>query len=241
MAQASYRDESIRYQQERMVFLQWDKKKFTPKPGFLSLNPNYWLTWGLFHPNYYKKDLRPLSASGPQTQRLALAGTLNAIDDSYKLQSDTTRNTALSEVANYSGLVTELDPLWRLYYSRELRPVLNTDHAAVLTGLSPQVKAKLVTEGLFDWYTEELDMLRQRVEAAHSADMDRGARIMAYHRLLMEYRKLAGVWAIRVATAAKTIRMSAQQQQVRTGQVSVSNWTPQTDVQIANEVLKHVQ
>jgi len=84
-------------------------------------------------------------------------------------------------------------------------------------------------------------MLKERIDAAHSTTMDRGARILAYHRYLMEYRRLAGVWAIRTSSAQTTINMAAQQQKLQAGQAAVSNWTPQTDIQIAKQVLQHLQ
>ena len=239
--QVPAQDKAVRYQQERMVYLQWDKNKFEPKAGFLSLNPYYWLTWGLFHPSYHKKDLRPLSATGPQTQRLALVGAMNTTNNKYKLQSDTVRNTALSEIANQTGLISDVDPLWQLYYKNELKPVLNNSMATILASLSPQVSARLVSEGLYGWYKNELDMLKERIDAAHTTTMDRGARILAYHRYLMEYRRLTGVWAIRTSSAQTTINMAAQQQKLQAGQVVVSNWTPQTDIQIAKQVLQHLQ
>ena len=240
-AQSVVADKSIRYQQERMVFKQWDQNKFTPTSGFLGLNPYYWLTWGFFYPNYHKTDIRPLSASGPQTQRLGLVATMNSTDNNYKLQSDTVRNTALSEIANQSGFIAGADPLWLLYYSNEFNPVLNNSMASILAGLSPQVSAKLVSEGLYTWYKNELDRLKERIEGAHSADMDRGSRIMAYYRLLKEYRRLSGVWAIRTSSAQSTITMAAQQQRLKTNQVAIPDWTPQTDIQIAAKVLQHLQ
>jgi hypothetical protein len=239
--QSAVQDKAVRYQEQRMVYLQWDQNKFEPKAGFLSLNPYYWLTWGLFHPNYHKTDLRPLSASGPQTQRLALVGAMNSTDNKYKLQSDTVRNTALSGIANQTGLVSDVDPLWQLYYSNELKPVLNNSTASIVAGLSPQVSSKLVSEGLYSWYKNELDMLKERILAAHTTNMDRGARIMAYHRYLMEYRRLSAVWAIRTSSAQATLNMTAQQQRLKANQVTVSSWTPQTDIQIANQVLQHLQ
>jgi len=240
-AQSVVRDQSVGYQQERMVYLQWDQNKFTPTAGFLHLNPYYWLTWGLFHPDYHKNDMRPLSASGPQTQRLALVAAMNATDNKYKLQSDTLRNTEASEMANQSGTITDFDPLWQLYYSKQLKPVLNNSAATILAGLTPQVSSKLVAVGLYDWYKNELDMLKERVNAAHNTTMDRGSRIMAYHRYLLEYRKLAAVWATRTASAQSTITMTAQQQRLKSNQVGVPDWTPQSDIQIANKVLQHVQ
>ena len=240
-AQVPINDEAFRYQEQRMVFQQWDQNKFKPGKGFLDLNPYYWLVWGFPYPNYHKTDLRPLSATGPQTQRLALVAAMNSTDNKYKLQSDTVRNTALSEIANQSGLITDADPLWVLYYKSEFAPVLNNSMASILAGLPPQVSAKLVSEGLYSWYKNELDRLKQRIDGAHSADMDRGARILAYHRFLQEYRRLSGVWAIRTSSAQQTLNMTAQQQKLKNGQVTVTNWTPQTDVQIANKVLQHIQ
>ena len=240
-AQEEINDQSLRYQEQRMVFQQWDQNKFTPTSGFLGLNPYYWLTWGWFYPNYHKTDLRPLSAAGPQTQRLALVGTMSGIDNSYKLQSDTVRNTALSQIANQSGAITDADPLWLLYYNDEFKPVLNYSMASILAGLSLQVSAKLVSEGTYTWYINELSRLKQRIQSAHTTDMDRGARIMAYFRLLQEYKKIAGVWAIRTASAQSTLNMAAQQQKLKTWQVTITSWTPHTDVAIANKVLQHLQ
>src|ERR1700712_1969396 len=114
-AQEEVKDNAVINQSQRMVFQQWDQNKFYPKPGFLSLNPYYWLVWGLFDPNYHKTDLRPLSANGPQTQRLALVSAMNGVDNHYKLQSDTVRTTALSQIASQSGLLSDADPLWLLY------------------------------------------------------------------------------------------------------------------------------
>jgi hypothetical protein len=236
-AQEEIADQSVRYQEERMVYLQWDQNKFTPKAGFLSLNPYYWLTWGLFEPNYHKTDLRPLSASGPQTQRLALVGAMNSTDNTYKLYADTVRNTALTSIAEQSGLVSGADPLWLLYYSKELAPVLNYSDAAILAPLSPQVRTAVVSEGLLSWYEQELAMLKERINGARSTDMDRGSRIMAYYRYLKEYRTLAATWATRVATASKNMGMVKQQSQARSAPVLSTGWTPQTDVQIAQKVL----
>lgn len=240
-AQSEVNDEALRYQEQRMVFQQWDQNKFKPSPGFLSLNPYYWLVWGLFHPDYHKTDLRPLSANGPQTQRIAFVAAMSNTDNHYKLQSDTVRNTALSQIAATSGLVSEADPLWLLYYKSQFNPVLNSSPLTILNGLSPQVGAKLVSEGTYAWYKNELDMLKQRVQGAHDADMDRGARIMAYYRLLNDYRRLAGVWAIRTSSAQSTLDMAKQQQQLKTGFPAVPDWTPQSDISIANKILQKLQ
>jgi len=238
-AQEEVNDESIRYQEQRMVFLQWNQNDFTPKAGFLDLNPYYWAVWGLFYPNYHDTDLRPLSATGPQTQRLALVAAQNSTDNNYKLHSDTVRNTALSQIASQSGLLSNADPLWLLYYSQQFAPLLNYSAVTILGPLAQQVRAKLVSEGMYYWYTNALSMLKERLQGARTTDMDRGSRILAYYRLLKEYKVLAGVWAIRTAAAQKDITMTTQLQQYKAGAFSPGNWTQNTDVQIANQVLQH--
>jgi hypothetical protein len=238
-AQEEINDQAIIHQEQRMVFLQWNQNEFDPKAGFLDLNPYYWLVWGLFYPNYHNTDLRPLSATGPQTQRLALVGAQNSTDNNYKLHSDTVRNTALSQIAATSGFLSNADPLWLLYYSHQFAPLLNYSAATILAPLSPQVSAKLVSEGTYSWYTGKLAMLKERLQGARTTDMDRGSRILAWYRLLKEYQVLAGVWAIRTAAAAKDITMTSQLQRVKAGPFNPGNWTPNTDVQIANQVLLH--
>jgi hypothetical protein len=243
LIQASYAqklivDESIRYQHERMVFKQWDKNKFTPTSGFLGLNPYYWLTWGL-HPNYKKTDIRPLSGSGPQTQRLGLAAAMKASSNAYNLESDTLRNTSLLEITNHSGALSSADPLWILYYKKELSPVLEYSDHSILVPLPQAVRSKVITEGLLSWYKNELSMLKERIEGARNADMDRGSRILAYHRMLQEYRVLEATWATRTATAQKNINNSVAQEKMKSDPALSKTWTPETDEQIAREILKN--
>lgn len=236
--QRAIEDKAMHYQQERMVFKQWDRGKFEPGSGFLGLNPYYWLTWGL-HPNYPDTDRRPLSAWGPQTQRLALVGGMNSTSNGYKLEADTLRNTSLLEITNYSGAVSAADPLWMLYYSKELKPALEFSEAKILASLPAAVRAKVISEGLLGWYKNELSVLKERIDGARTANMDRGARILAYHRLLQEYRVLAGTWTMRTATAQAGIVKVKAQEKAKASEVEFGAWSSNTDVEIAKEVLKN--
>jgi hypothetical protein len=236
-AQRAIEDKAIRYQQERMVYKQWDRSKFEPGSGLLGINPYYWLTWGL-HPNYPDIDRRPLSGSGPQTQRLVLVGAMNNTSNKYKLEADTLRNTSLLEITNYSGALSSADPLWILYYSKELKPVLEFNGSAILAAVPAPVRGKIVSEGIYDWYKNELEVLKERVSGATSANMDRSSRILAYHRLLEEYRTLAATWATRTATAQKNLNLQQSQQKVKSNQVSIDAWNPNSDVEIAKEIVR---
>ncbi|MEJ2880388.1 hypothetical protein [Pedobacter sp. GR22-6] len=235
--QRAIEDEAIRYQQERMVFKQWDRGKFEPGSGWLGINPYYWLTWGL-HPNYPDTDRRPLSAWGPQTQRLGMVGLMNSASDAYKLEADTLRNTSLLEVSNFSGALSAADPLWILYYSKELKPVMEHNVAEILAAVPAPVRGKILSEELFDWYKNELEILRERVNGARTGNMDRGSRILAYHRLLGEYRTLAATWATRTANAEHKLKLGNTPLKLKNGEVNINSWTSSSDVGIAREVIR---
>ncbi|WGQ08982.1 hypothetical protein QG516_20940 [Pedobacter gandavensis] len=235
-AQKNIRDKHITNQQERMVFKQWSKNKFTPTSGFLGLNPEYLLTWA-WHPNYPKKDLRPLSAAGPQSQRLLLVAAMNSTENAYKLQADTLRNTVLSEAVSYSGDLSVSDPLWLLYYRHEFNPLLEQDDALILNGLEHKVKEYLIRTGILSWYLEESQALEQRLEGARVTTLDRGSRIIAYHRLLNEYRKLNATWENKKQRAKLYLSLTETTNRIKARDKSLAPKTGRTDSQIADDIL----
>lgn len=232
-------DKHIRYQQERMVFKQWDRSKFTPRRGFLGLNYQYWITWAL-HPRYPNRDRRPLSGTGNQTQRLALVLAMQQVDNAYKKHADTLRNTAVTEITNYSGLFSATDPLWLLYYRQEFDGLLEKADASLLDGLPAEERAYLTDKGIYDWMVDEQAVLRERIQTAHTTDMDRGSRITAYHRLLLEYRQLRARWDAQCRNARQYLALSDRHRHVQGGASGV-RLPDRTDVQIATDVLKNVR
>ena len=238
LAQEDLHDEAIIYQQERMVFKEWDRDKFSPKSGFLGLNPLYWLTWGL-HPDYPKNDRRPLAVFGPQTQRLSLALAMQHTENSYKLHSDSLFNTANEEAAAQSALLARTDPLWLMYYSREFGPLLDEHQPHPLTGLPYPVQQYLQGSGIFDWYINESATLRQRLEHSRETDMERGSRLMAWHRLLSDYRKLISVWESARGRSARELSIKKAAARLHSGMPLDAR--TRTDIQIADEILKHAK
>ncbi|ARS41949.1 hypothetical protein CA265_20735 [Sphingobacteriaceae bacterium GW460-11-11-14-LB5] len=237
-SQKKIRDKHITHQQERMVFKQWDEDLFTPTPGFLWLNPEYWITWAL-HPNYPDTDLRPLGPIGPQTQRLALVAAMQSTDNAYKLQADTIRGLATTELLNYAGAVSSVDPLWILFYSREFEPLISNEDSQVLAGLSPREKDYLVSSGAYGWFVEESHALLERLQAARNTTMDRGSRILAYHRMLEEYRKLKATWEDKKQRAKLYLSLRDKNQAVKKNNVPLKQSSgKKTDKQIAEDILK---
>src|SRR5690606_7379139 len=230
-------DKHIVNQQERMVFKQWDKNKFTPKKGFLGLNPQYWLTWGL-HPNYPKVDHRPLSPSGPQTLRMGMLLAMKESTQRYKLHSDTLRSTSLTEIYNYAPQVNSADPLWNLYYKNELSPLLE-DRIDHLKDFSYELKINLIAKGVLDWYIQEFESLRQRLSIAQQSYLDRGSRMLSYHRILQDYQLLNTNWNAKVQYQAKYLALAKK---IHVSPNALSLHIPsippgQTDIQIANKIL----
>jgi len=236
-AQRVIRDQAIIHQQERMVFKQWDKKKFTPTSGFLGLNPNYWLTWA-WHPDYPKKDLRPLGPVGPQTQRLAFAAAMQNTENAYNLHADTLRNTAVTEAVNYSAAFSTADPLWMLYYRHEFEPLLNQQDAALLSNIPVKERDYLVRTGVYDWHREESAAIRERLDGAMNTTLDRGSRILAYHQLFLEYRRLNTSWEAKKQYARKFLSLTESANKMKTReQPIVLREGYRTDQQIADDIL----
>ncbi len=235
--QIPIRDKHITHQQERMVFKQWDKGKFTPKKGFLGLNPLYWLTWGL-HPDYPNTDLRPLSSSGPQTKRLALVVAMQNMTKQYKVHADTLRSTAISEAVNYSGIISDADPLWILYYRHEFAPLLYPGTLISLDDLSLKEKEYLLRNGVYEWYLEESAILSDRLRAARTTTLDRGSRMITYHRLLSEFRKLNAIWETKKTNAAKFLSMAKSNNKIKSRDEPLpENNALLSDKEIADKIL----
>lgn len=238
--QKTIRDNAIRYQQERMVFKQWDRNKFVPEPGFLHLNPMYWLTWGL-HPNYPKTDLRPLGPYGPQTQRIGMVLSMQQSSNAYKLHADTLRSVALTEISNYAGANADLDPLWMLYYSREFRPLIEQNNGALLSGIGNAAQAYLQHTGLMDWYLEESQSIRERLAAMRATNIDRGSRMLGYHRLLGEYRMLRASWEAKKQRSKLYLSLAEAAKKARTPDASSITAGGDKDRQIIDRILRNAK
>jgi len=237
-AQINIRDDAIINQQERMVFKSWDPDKFTPKPGFLGLNPLYWMTWGL-HPNYPKRDLRPLSPLGPQTMRIGFALAMSAASDAYKKHSDTLSSTAQAYYMAYSPLLSDLDPLWSIYYSEAFADFAQRYRHRFI-GLDWTKISSLRDSGLDLWYQEQFTSLQQRVSLSRSLPMERGSRILSYHRLLLEHRKLWARWEDAKSHVQTYRNLSSARERIKKRSSGMGKLA-ESDIEIANQILKNLK
>jgi len=214
-------DPHIYEQQRRMVYANWGN--FRPSPKYflgIQTNIHYMMVWGWLAPSRNRSyrdgpDIRPLGPTGEQTQRMLLNTQLLAISREEKEIADSLAAQARSELYGHSALFAEVDPLWRLYYRKELKPVLEFDDASTITELSEKQLLYLKNSQLLIWYSDEMKRLQQRLEQAFDTDMERGARIMCYHRLLLEYRALKSRWDAQLNRAEQVWNLKSKGEQTR--------------------------
>jgi len=236
-------DKAIVAQQERMVFKQWDEDKFYPEPKRIlgiPTNPIWYSTWAL-HPNYPELDRRPLSPRGEQTQRLGLAAAMQISSNYYKQHSDTVKNLANAEIARISGALSATDPLYQLYYKRELK-LLEDPASSAFQGISPEVVSYMTDHGSYQWYLNNMASLSERYDFAKSLDMERGQRILMYHRIMLEMRDLLRKWQYKLDLSSNMLAFRKLNQRKTNGGIVFSNTTDEEDraKRIANktQVLK---
>lgn len=222
-AQLAIHDRAIVAQQERMVFKQWDADRFYPDPNRIlgiPTNPTWFLTWAL-HPNYPDLDRRPLSPMGEQTQRLGLAAAMNLSSGFYKEHADTVGILAQKEFLRISGALSGTDPLYQLYYRKELSPLENIEVSA-FQNTAEKTRAYVTQTGAYDWYLENMQSLAERYGFAKTLDMERGQRILMYHRIMLDMRKLLTNWEYKLSLSGKMLALRENMGPENPGQLKLS-------------------
>lgn len=214
-------DPHIYQQERRMVYANWGN--FLPKPKYflgIQTNVHYMMVWGWLAParnRSYRKgeDIRPLGPGGEQTQRMLLNAQLLEISRQKKEIADSLSALAQSELYGHSALFAPVDPLWLLYYKKQLKDVQNFNPTSIAGELSAKQLLYLQSSQLFSWYTDQMNVLQDRLKLAFETDMERGARILYYHRLLLEYRALQSRWDAQLTRAEQVWRLKSEGEQLR--------------------------
>lgn len=241
------KDPHIRAQQQRMVFAKWGD--WLPKGKYflgLQLNIHHTMTWGWMAPNQnddYRRgaDIRPLGPAGEQTQRMALNTMLKSTSDKYKEYTDSIARDATSELYNTSGLFSTLDPLWRLYYSKELDEVINYDRNSLISILSNDQRIYLTQTGGINWYDEQMLIMQEKLNAAFNQDIDRGSRVINYHNLLIEFRKLRSVWDAKLILADRLKPLYEKNNSMKSPPITGFTTSRSSDVEIMRAIMNRIQ
>jgi len=215
-AQMVINDPHLWHQANRMVATSWGY--FRPDPKYIlgvQVNIHHTMVWGWLAPNQngrYRKgpDIRPLAAHGMQTQRQALMLQQSLSSQKHREISDSIAKQAISELANYSGLTSGIDPLWQLYYKVVLKDIDNYDLTKFTTPLSPDEMRYLQDARLIEWLDNEMLILKEKLHVAFNTDMDRGDRIMNYHTIFLDYNKVRDKWYNYIDAAKMSISMRSK-------------------------------
>lgn len=243
-------DPHIRAQQERMVFKRWGN--FLPNPksywwtGGININPHYTLTWSYLAPEQNRRyrsgsDIRPLGPTGMQTQRMALNRALKSTSDTYKKYSDSLAKDATTELYNSSGLFSSLDPMWSIYYRKELKGLLDYNLEAIVGGLTDNQRTYLTKTGGLKWYDEQMLLMQEKLNEALNQDIDRGSRIINYHNILLAYRKLQNSWLSKLALAEKLKAIHHRSQVSQSPPKKGFVWHGQTDEAIMRGIMHRIK
>lgn len=241
VAQITIHDRAIVAQQERMVYKEWDRNKFYPKPNrILGIPTNllWYMTWAL-HPNYPKTDRRPLSPQGEQTQRLALAVAMSITSDHYKKEADSIQLASAKELARISGAFSEVDPLYQLYYKKELKPLEKAGEEEAFKDVPLAVQAYLQETGGFAWYQDEMGRLAERYQLAKKLDMERGQRILMYHRILQEMRQCLSRWQHQIHLSQQVVEFKSLKSHVPIEAESPVSWKETDDQKVIERIIKN--
>lgn len=237
-------DPYISLQEKRMVIQSWGG--WRPSKSFLGLNPHYQIVWGSLAKSRNRKyrrgpDIRPLRIGGTQSNRTLFLYETKGQVDKLKKETSELQKEAEKEILSTSALTAKADPLWLLYYSKELKPLQN--YSTPLTGLNAEAAMALDGSSAAEWYHDEMLMLQERLQLNLKQDMDRGARILGYHHILLDYRKTQQKWSYALAEASKkkmrletAKRVTDSKESVR---VSWKRWNNNSDEGIMREIINN--
>ncbi|WP_407500793.1 hypothetical protein [Elizabethkingia anophelis] len=198
-AQNRLNDEAIVSQHKRQVFEAWGDWRPYGK-YFLGVQTNfaYSTVWGMLSPSRnrdYKdgEDIRPLKANGIEVQRLAQVELQRQEAEKIKIEVDTLYKRNMQDLAHWTSLTVDADPLWLLYYKRMLSPLNNfPDNPQNYTDWrlkDDESYQTLLSIGVIKRLQENLDLLKDKYKISRTVDMPRGKRFLMYHETLIGWRK----------------------------------------------------
>ena len=202
------KDEALNAQEKRQGFQQWGD--FKPEAEYYTifgtkvgpqLSKNHSMVWGWLSYNGRKynhrymdgEDIRPLSATGLETQRQLKAMVMQREAETIKKHVDSIYKRSLSDMAHWTSLTVNADPLFLLYYKRMLTPLKNfPDRPETYSqwGFKDEKAFENAKHtGQLQPLQEKLDIIKGIYEKATTLDMPRGKRFLMYHKALIGWRE----------------------------------------------------
>ena len=200
-SQKAVSDKAVHAQTRRNVYRDWgDWQPKAKKVLGININPNHEMVWGWTAPafggnktrnkNYQKKDIRPLSATGKETQRVAFTTAEKQYAKEAAEITEEIQENYLTQLALNEGTLSEADPFYIIYFKNELRSVENFSQDKILNIVGDQEVYSFLNEtGFIEKFNKSMNILKDRCEIAKTTTIERGQRIIFYHNILSDYRK----------------------------------------------------
>src|SRR5690606_14597507 len=167
-----------------------------------------------------------------------VAAAMSITSNYYKKEADSIQLASAKELARISGAFSEADPLYQLYYKKELKPLEKGGEEA-FDDVPTVVQAYLQETGALDWYQEEMGRLAERYQLAKKLDMERGQRILMYHRILQEMRQCLSRWQHQIHLSQQVVEFKSLKSHVPIEAESPVRWKELDDQKVIERIIKN--
>ena len=134
--------------------------------------------------------------------------------------------------------VSEADPLYLLYYKKELKPLENPGEEA-FDDVPTDVQDYLQDTGALDWFQKEMERLAERYQLAKKLDMERGQRILMYHRILQEMKQCLGRWQHQIHLSQRVVEFKSFKRHPSIEGGSYARWKETDGQKVIERIIKN--
>ena len=243
-------DPSIVAQHKRMVYESWGDWRPYPKYVLgIQTNFAYATVWGWLSPNInqdYKNgaDIRPLKPTGEEVQRLTALELERKEAEKIKLQVDSIYARNVQDLAHWTSLTVDADPLWLLYYKKMHSPLNNfpsNPQTAQQWGFTPEIYSNLISNGGIEKLKEQLDILKDQYHNSRTQEMPRGKRFIMYHNTLIGWREFVNSIRAYQQRTNLFLEFKAKITSIKDNPISTSIWNYNDQDIVANIMNKYKQ
>lgn len=248
-------DEALLSHNKRMVFESWGDFKPLKKYNWIGIqtNKHYGWMWGTqlaaTSSTRHKRnrayrsgdDIRPLRVGGKEFNRHLGAIESHKLSEDFLKETDIIKDEALQEILYYNSTISKADPLYMLYFQKTLKPIINFNKNSPYEGhkISQSIIQRFILTGFNDTFIKEMEVLKDRLNVAFDSDMPRGKRIILYHNLLDEYRRLERLLNREITIAGIMVKNSAPKVNLYEP-IDYSTFSPISDLELMNNIIHNI-
>lgn len=247
-SQKKINDKTLNAQERRQVFIRWGDWQPPAKWVLgMQINQAHSRVWGWSGPSANRRykngsDIRPLAPLGTQTLRGLALIEQERISTLMVEETNELARLAEREILYHSSVTAKVDPLYLLYFSKTLKPIIDYNLMYFNEHIkNPEVFNYLDEIGVFDAHDRRMRILVDRLNGLFKSDMERGQRIIGYHNILEAFRKDHDLLMRHVNSAESFLKMKnkkAFKKRDELEQGNVSGSYEERDRRAAREIIE---